>query len=194
MMPRPSSLILLTAAALCCLLATASPSNAPSPGTTPTPTVELIREAVELSVLEADVSAIVTSRLDGYTGGVRCLLIAQGTARIGTHLDEASIERIDPGAYTLELTLTEPTVLSVRIDPVNTRAYSVDRTGLWQMLPFSTREGEVTAAAWARAEDRLRQAAERDDLIRRARERTVELIDMSIEPLGWSATVAWTPP
>ena len=113
MMPRLSSMILLATAALFCLLATASPSNAPSPGTTPAPTVELIREAVELSVLEADVSVIVTSRLDSYTGGVRCCLIAQGTARIGTNLNEASIERIDPGAKTLELTLTELRVLEL---------------------------------------------------------------------------------
>jgi len=193
-MPRPSTLILLTAAAVVCLLATASPRPSATVPPPPAPTLELIREAVELSVLEVDVSAITTARIEGYTGHVRCCVIGQGTVRIGSVLDGATFEQIDRESRHLVVALPEPKVLAVRVDPAASRVYSVDRAGLWRALPFATREGEVTAAAWARAEGRLRRAAERDELIHRARERTVELINMAVEPIDWSAAVAWKPP
>lgn len=165
--------------------ATATPS--------PAPALERVRAVAELSVLDVDVSAITIARIDGYTGGVRCCLIATGTARIGADLERATVHAVDPAAGTLVLALPEPTVLSVRIDPRASRVYSVDRNGLWIALPFATREGQVTARAWAAAESKLREAAQRSGLIARARRRAATLIATAIEPLGWSVTIDWQP-
>ena len=159
----------------------------------PAPALERVREVAEVSILEVDVSAITIARIDGYTGGVRCCLIATGAARIGADLERATLHSIDHAAGTLVVALPEPTVLSVRIDPTASRVYSVDRNGLWIALPFATREGQVTARAWAAAESKLHEAADRSGLIARARRRAATLVKTAIEPLGWSVTIDWQP-
>jgi len=168
----------------------------PAATTTPSPAATLarVRAIAEMSVLQVDVSAISVARIDGYTGGVRCCLIAAGTARIGADLDRATIRSIDRAGRTLVLALPEPAVLSVRLDPSASRVYSVDRRGLWRALPFATREGQVTREAWAAAETRLRDAAGRQGLIDRARRRTAALIDAALRQIGWSASIKWRPP
>jgi hypothetical protein len=195
-MPRPTLPILAAAVLLIGLLAFAQPTGRATPQPKPqsAPSLQRIREAIELSVVEADIAAITTASIAGYSGSVRCCVIAQGTARIGVDLDDALIERIDHDARQLAVRLPQPRVMAVRIDHEASQLYSLDRTGLWRLLPFATREGEVTATAWSKAERSLHDAAQQQELIRRARDRTERLLTAALAPLGWSATVAWTPP
>jgi hypothetical protein len=190
-MPK-TILLLMTGTVVLCLLAT-MPRGMPMRSTS-APTVELIRDALELSVIEADVSTIVTTRLAGYTGDVRCLLIAQGTARIGVDLDRAMLEQVDPDSRQLVVRLPVPTVLGVEVDHQASQLYSVDRSGLWSVLPFAVREGDVIAAAWSQAERALQDTAQRPELTRRAQDRTEAVLRGSADALGWSVSVIWEPP
>lgn len=154
------------------------------------PLLRAIRDVAELSVLEADVEAIVTGAVDGRTGGVSCVVIARGTARIGTDLTLAEVHGGD-GGVACWITLEEPRVLGVSLDPGRTEVYALDRWGLWRVLPMATHEDEAVRRALEAAGPALRGAAERDDLVQRGRERVEEVVAEAAGSLGLQIEVDW---
>ncbi len=153
--------------------------------------IEQVREAADLVVLRVPYQEIVDARLDGYSGGVRCLLLAGGEAMIATDLDHATLEH-DEAAGRITLTLPPPRALSAQLDPDKTRVLDIARSGAWHLAIGGAGEDRVMKKAMEKAGRKLREAAGNPNHITAARHRAETVLTRVIEREGWKLTVRWT--
>jgi hypothetical protein len=148
-----------------------------------------LREIAELAVLCVPVSAIHVESIDGYLGGVRCVLILHGTVTIGCDLSSPALMQQAPGIYLLQL--TEPRMLSATIDLEHTRIHAVERDGLWRLLPGSAGEHEVVALALARAQGHVADAVHVPDHVQATRHRIEQLMTQMTYRTGVTVHIEW---
>ena len=58
------------------------------------PTLAKVRALAELVTLRATITDVQATELQGYTGGVECILIVRGQAELGTDLERAKFTEI----------------------------------------------------------------------------------------------------
>ena len=119
-------------------------------------TLEQIKRCAELVTLRVPLQQLVEARIDGYTGGVRCLVLACGEALIATDLENAQLS-YQAGRVTL--TLEEPRVIRCTLDQEQTSVMFVWRSGLWNALPGEAGESAVIEQALRKAEREMRHVA-----------------------------------
>lgn len=146
--------------------------------------LQLIQQKADLVSLEIEQSVIVTRELNGYSGGIKACIVAVGILRLGSDLQQIKFEDVDEDARTAVLVLPPPRVLSVKVDLKKTHVYAVDRTGLWQLLPFATREDEVIAGALRDAEKILEQSVTEQHL-EQAERHAEKVIAELLNAVGW---------
>ena len=132
------TICLLMLAALA-VLAAPEVDRAEGAATTPRPgppSIDLIRERAELIALETDLSCVVNAGLAGYTGDVRAIVIAHGHATFAVDLTEAKWQSVDPDNKVATLTLPPPQPRRIALDHDHTEVWSIDRRGLWFLLPL----------------------------------------------------------
>jgi len=191
------SICLLMLAALAVLAApeldrTERAGSSPRPGP---PSIDLIRERAELIALETDLSCVVNAGLTGYTGDVRALVIAHGHATFAADLTEPKWQSVDHDNKTATLSLPPPRPRRVAIDHDRSEVWSIDRRGLWFILPRDCREGEVVIHALRSAEQTMHDTAKSDtNLHAQARRHADEVIAGLYADLGWIVEVAWRDP
>ncbi len=64
------------------------------------PTLQKVRNLAELVTLRATISDVQTTQLQGYTGGIACILIVRGQAELGTDLQQARFTKVDQAQRT----------------------------------------------------------------------------------------------
>jgi len=188
------SICLLMLAALA-VLAAPEPERAEGAATRPQPgppSIDLIRERAELIALETDLSCVVNAGLTGYTGDVRALVIAHGHATFAVDLTEPKWQLVDHDNKTATLSLPPPQPGRVALDHDHTEVWSIDRRGLWFILPRDCREGEVVIHALRSAAQTMHATAKSDaNLHAQARRHAGDVIAGLYADLGWAVEVAW---
>lgn len=119
-----------------------------------------IHELQELVVLRIPVSRVQASRVTGYTGAVGCVLLVNGEIEISTDLSQARFENINTENKTATLILPEPSVHRVRLDHERTSVFTVQRDGLWQLVPSDEPTRRLVNQAMAKAQRSLNEVGE----------------------------------
>lgn len=153
--------------------------------------IEQVRQLGELVTLEVPVSDVQTSTLEGYTGGLSVVLLVRGSVLVSTNLDQARLEQVDPAGRTATLILPPPRTLRPRLDHERTQVYRSDRSGLWRWFPASGAESAAYDLAMRKAQGLLEEAARREELLARARQRTSDVLLPFFDALGWRVTLQW---
>ena len=92
-----------------------------------------ITELSELVTLRVPVSELCVTEISGYTGSIRCLLLAHGDVELGVDLNRAQFENVNPSNKTATLVLPHPRTRRARLDHNRTSVYRIDRFGLWRI-------------------------------------------------------------
>jgi hypothetical protein len=175
-----------------CAEAYESLASTPEPEQPSTPpSIGSIRELAELTVLELEASEVVTTEVTGYTGSTSAIVQVHGTITLGVDLNEARYIQVDVEQRRLVLSLPQPEVRRVAIDPNASRTLRCGRSGLWQLAVGSAHEDTVVTEALVIGRDRLSQAASHEDMLRRAQRQTEAVLIRFVSEMGWTIEVAW---
>ncbi len=155
-------------------------------------TLAQIQAAAELVTLKLPMSQIVEVQLDGYSGGVRCVVLAHGEALIATDLDRAALE-LNVTGRVATVTLPPPRAISCRLDHEATTVALIGRRGAWRVLPGDAGEPAVIERALREAQRRLEVAAGTDVHLDAARCHAEAALRRLIEADGWTLAVRWQP-
>ena len=156
-------------------------------------TLEEVTQLSELVTLKVPMHQLVETHLAGYSGGTRCVLLARGSAQLGTDLTGARLE-FAPGTRRVQVTLPRPRVVSCAIDQSASGPVFVVRSGLWRVVPGEAGETLLTERAFAQAQSQLRRAAGEPERLSQAKARTEAVLGDWFERQGWDATFRWQPP
>lgn len=154
-------------------------------------TLAEIQETADLVVLHVPFQQLVESRLRGYTGSVRCVIIASGEVLIATDLEQAAMD-VDEDRRLVTLTLPQPRVLPAGLDHRKARVVLLDRRGLWQIVPGETGEGRVIEFALAEAQRAMLRYAAKDRHLAHARRRAEQVLRTFLAKRGYELEVTWT--
>ena len=157
------------------------------------PTLARVRDLGELATLRARISDVQVTTIEGYTGGVQCVLVIRGIAEMGTDLEDAAFTKLDQAERTAELRLAPVNVRLAKLDHEHTKVYRIDRTGLWRIVPGSAGETKLVNRAMRRAEQTVRQTVKKKRLRRRARGRAERVLRHFFKAIGWRVRVRWAP-
>jgi len=163
----------------------------PIDGETSVLTIEKIQPLASLVTLQVPLSDVLVCDMEGYTGGLRLILIVRGEVEIAVDLQKARLVRLDRLAKRAVLLLPAPTARRPRLDHRRSRIYRIDREGLWQILPGQAGEAELVNRCIRKAQERLAAAASQPEWIRQARRRTETVLRGFFEALGWQIEVRW---
>ncbi len=152
-------------------------------------TVEQLTE--ELLVLRLELSDVIVTRIDGYTGGAHAALLVKGDVSVGVDLAQAHFESIDENRRTATLVLPQPTASGSRVDHERSRIVALDETGLWKVLPGNRALPAVVNKAMAEAQAALTAAASANNLRERARRHSEAVLASFCSSLGWRIKVVW---
>ena len=155
-------------------------------------TLETIRQTADLVVLRVGFQQLVESRIDGHLGGVRCVVLASGTALIATDLEKAELT-LDAPARRATLLLTQPEVLTAGLDHEAAAVLLTDRWGLWQAVPGATGEAAAVQAALVEAQRAMHRFAARAAHIAQARRRAETVLAAFLAERGWQVEIQWRP-
>ena len=150
-----------------------------------------ITELAELVTLRVPVSTVITTEIVGYTGSVSCAIVVHGEVELGVDLEQARFEDVDPEARTAILVLLEPKTRAARLDHARTHVYSLDRHGLWVMLPSDEPGRRVVNRGMTEAQATLEQTARDPVLIQKAQEQAEQVLRGGFGVLGWRVSLTW---
>ena len=156
--------------------------------------VQRVRQLASLATVEATVVDVHVTRLRGRAGAVRVVLLVKGDVRLVCDVDRARFDVLDPVAKTAVVVLPPPVASRPRVDHEASRVYSIDREGLWRIVPGSTGEPQVLTAALREAQCLVADAVDQEDLCAAARRRAEALVERFCGAVGWSVRVEWDQP
>jgi hypothetical protein len=160
--------------------------------TTP-PTIRMLQDRSELTVLCVEVATVVTARKPGLLGSVKCCMIVNGIATVGTDLSKARFEHINPRKRSATLVMAEPRLMHVGFNGQTSRVYDITRTGLYRLAPFSVGEDKLINQALARAHDQLVDSVNMPVYRPQAKRRAETVVRQLARDVGWTLTVTWEP-
>lgn len=144
-----------------------------------------ITELAEMVMLRVPVSTVITTEIAGYTGSVSCVIVVNGEVELGVDLEQARFEVIDPETRTATLVLPEPKSRAARLDHARTHVYSLDRHGLWLLLPSDEPGRRIVNLGMTEAQNAVEAAARDAGLIGQARQRAEKVLRGAFEAIGW---------
>ncbi len=154
-------------------------------------TVERLSEVSQLLTLKLDVSDVMLSRIEGYTGGVQAALLIKGDVSLGIDLAQARIQDVDQSHHTALLILPPPTASEPRLNHERTRIVSLEVTGLWRGVPGSRAEQAIANQAMNQAQNLLASAVREKNADQRARRHAEAVLTEFCRSLSWEITVTW---
>jgi hypothetical protein len=152
--------------------------------------LQLLAELVTLELKTVD---ILVHENWGYTGGIRCIVVCRGEARLGIDLEKAHYQDVDKSSRTAALMLPQPQVISASLNQRQTEVYRIDHQYLWRVWPGHT-TSQLINEAMARAQARVREAAKADALQARARRQAGRRLRTLFKTIGWEVTLRWREP
>jgi hypothetical protein len=158
------------------------------------PTLEKIQELEVLVTQRVVVSDIVEARMIGRTGGIRAVVIVQGDVTLGVDLSQARIVSRDDAGKQMYLELPRPEASSPRVNHEKTRIYSIERSGLWILVPSGAAHAAIADLAFKDAQAVIMKAGSGTSLINQSLERTQTIIETFGLELSWRIDVRWREP
>lgn len=159
------------------------------PTHSPPPSIDAIRDMSELTVLQIEVTDVVTTSVQGQTGSITVDMLIRGTVTLGIDLEQARFIEVDEEQQHIVLALPPPVVRRVAIDHQTSRVLSCQRNGLWRMAVGDALEDQAISSALVIGQQRLSYAASRADLNLRARGHAESVLGRFVTELGWTLDV-----
>ncbi len=154
-------------------------------------TVERLSEVSQLLTLKLDVSDVLLSRIEGYSGGVQAAVLIKGDVSLGIDLAQARFEDVDQSHHTAILILQPPTPSEPRLNHERTRIVSLEVTGLWRGVPGSRAEQAIANQALNEAQHLLASAVREKNADQRARRHAEAVLTAFCRSLSWEITIHW---
>lgn len=162
------------------------------PPTKPPVTLDELQRLSTLTCLSVPWEQMIESRIDGYVGGVRCLLLARGEITVGSDLSQAELT-VNESQKLITITLPQPMIASAKIDMATTRILAVTRRGLWHTIMSEAGEAAVIAAALVQAEAALREQTLTETIVADARRQTESVLVGLVAATDWQVITRWKP-
>jgi hypothetical protein len=150
-----------------------------------------VRQLAALVTLEAPMSDVQVSEIAGLTGSLRLVLAVHGDVQVATDLNQARLESVDAEQRTAVLILPRPRPMRPRLDHEKTRVVQIERTGMWRILWGQAGESALTNQALVAAQRVLGEAAEDEELMKRACSHTEGVLRNFFAALDWDVAVQW---
>jgi hypothetical protein len=151
-----------------------------------------VRQLSTLVTSRVEVADVQVTRVAGYTGAARAVLVVRGDLLLGTDLSRARLEAVDPSRKTAVLVLPPPGVTSPRVDHERTRLFAVSESGLWQLVPGDAAQTAAVNQAYAQAQRAVAAAGRDPALLGRSRPQAERPVECFYGALGWRVTVRWS--
>lgn len=156
------------------------------------PTIEQVQMLSSLVTMKVDVADVVETRLSGYTGGVRAVVIVKGDLLLGVNLSAARFESVDAVRRRAVLLLPQPQIQSPRLDHERTRLFAVAESGLWQITPGgAATDVKVTNTAYRDAQRYVVEVSGDPSLAARARRQAETVLITFFGAMGWQVEIRW---
>ena len=155
------------------------------------PTIEQIQQLSQLVTLKVDVADVVETTVDGYTGGIRAVLVVKGDYLVSTDLTQTRFVSVDADAKSVVLSLALPRVLSPRIDHQRSRVAVLHERGLWQIVPGEGAEAKVLTDLHVVAQRLIAASSSDQAVVKRAKDRTEQVLKSWFEAIGWRVQIRW---
>lgn len=153
--------------------------------------LELLRETLRLTTLEAQFSTQADAEIAGYLGGIRSSVFVRAIATYAIDVEAMEVIRHDPAARLIVIRLPEPKLARIIIDPLAIEPADPRRYGAWIVSPFPTREDEALTHALRQAERRVRSQAEQSEYITRARQSAESTLTRWLTTQGYTLQIHW---
>jgi hypothetical protein len=191
---RPASLVTLIVFAIAAVVATMrlrQPPNVVGPTQAHAPTLLQVQQLAELATARVSIVDVRETKLAGYLGDVRAVLLVRGEALLGPDLSEASVLS-DEQQRRLTITLPRPHLISCRLDHAGTRLLSLSHDGLWAIVPGDAGRTAVLNRAYQEAEKAVAAAGATPATLEQAKIQAQSVLGNFFAAAGWSVKVRWT--
>jgi hypothetical protein len=154
------------------------------------PTIQMVKHLAELTTVKVVIADVMTSRINGMTGGVEAALLVRGDFTVSTDLASARFEQIDADTRRAVLVLPPPRASQLRIDHCHSRIVLIRESGIWRMVPGDDAVTAVVNVAYEDAQA-IMADANQQQYLNAARQRAEEVLKTFFSGIGWSITVEW---
>ncbi len=150
-----------------------------------------IETLADLVTLRIPVSKVQSTHIGGYVGGVDCILLINGDVEISTDIKQARWENVNTEARTATLILNEPDVRRVRLDHEQTSVYTINRKGLWLLLPSAEPARQIVNRAMTEAQRCMESVGEDKELTVQSKQQTEKVLGQFFNAIDWHVEVSW---
>ena len=128
-------------------------------------------------------------------GGTKVLLVARGDCLIGTDLKLAKYEQMATAAKTATLVLSNPKVISARLnhDPKTggSHFYAISTSGVIALLPGNEGQTKAMNLALQKGQSDIETSCAKPDLIDAARKSAESVLVPTVSATGWKVGIVW---
>jgi hypothetical protein len=128
-------------------------------------------------------------------GGTRVLLIARGECFLGTDLQLARYEQVQPTEKTASLSLPNPKVLSARLNhdakAGGSYFYAVTNDGVAALLPGTENQTKAMNRALQKGQSEIEAACAKPDLLTAAKRSAEAVLQPTVSATGWKIKTVW---
>jgi hypothetical protein len=161
------------------------------PDRPPAPTLLEVQRLAELVTARVEIADVRETKLAGYLGDVKAVLIVRGEALLGPDLSQARISKCDELQREILIELPKPHVISYRLDHSGTRLACLVHDGLWMIVPGDAGRTAVLNRAYAEAERALSAAAATEQTIEQATTQAERVLSTFFQAAAWHVNVRW---
>lgn len=128
-------------------------------------------------------------------GGTRVLLIARGECFLGTDLQLAKYEQIQPTEKTATLSLPNPKILSARLNhdakSGGSYFYSVTNNGVAVLLPGTDGQTKAMNRALQQGQSDIEAACAKPEHLAAAKRSAEAVLQPTVSATGWKIKTVW---
>lgn len=128
-------------------------------------------------------------------GGTRVLLIARGECLLGTDLQQAKYENIQPAEMTATLSLPNPKVLSARLNhdakTGGSYFYTVTHSGVAALLPGTEGQTKAINRALQKGQSEIEATCAKPELMAAAKKGAEAVLQPTVSATGWKVKTVW---
>jgi hypothetical protein len=184
------ALILLMLAAVLSVMSIQRIAARPMPMSVHPPTLLQVEQLAELVTTRVAIADVRETKIAGYLGDVKAVLIVRGEALLGPDLSKASVSTNEQ-ARQITISLPRPHVISCHLEHSGTRLVCLSHDGLWALVPGDAGRTAVLNRAYREAEIALTAAAMTPATVEQAGIQAQRVLGSFFAAIGWRVTVRW---
>lgn len=156
-------------------------------------TIDQVQALSSLVTSHVEVSDVIVTRLEGYTGGVEAAVLLRGDFELGVDLTAARFESVDTASHHAVLLLPQPHVSQPRVDHQRSRMVALYDKGLWVIVPGNDARIAVTNNAMRDAQSLIEEMANDPAMKDRSRHQAEHVLQSFFEALHQTVEIRWIP-